>query len=316
MFTPETQTLFTKLTAIPERQLAGETEAADLIADFFRSQEIDVLSEAYETHIPRYVDWSLKVDGVDVPCLPCGLQSGAIDSKATILSSTISSQKNLYDANINFNPFAETISRSNFYFAPALAIARGDVAQVIAGTTIAGMLQVEKQAHTSRNFLVGNQKDPHTVVFTHYDSISTGAIDNASGTVLTLDLLQQDPSLLKTHLFVICGNEEISYDETIYWGHGYRAFEQKHSDLLQNATQILVLDSLGHTDPQIITDVPTMTLAFPVQDIEGLATKTRVIAGDLGALMEYYHAEDDVSGNLDSACYTAAYQQARQLLVG
>lgn len=314
MYTPAIKNLIQDLVAIPERQLEGELRAADRIEAFLQAEGIAYSTESYETSIPRYLAWSLTVDGEDVPCLPCGLESGVIDSKATILASTISSQKNLYDTNINFNPYSTTISRSNFYFAPALAIARGDLAQVVNGRSISGSLEVEKQAHTAKNFLIGNQDNPKSIIFTHYDSVSTGAIDNASGTALTLDLVQQEPHLLDSHLFVVCGNEEISYDETIYWGHGYRAFETAHPEWLEQAEQLVILDSLGHTAPQTITDVPTMTLAFPVRSINVWASKTKVIAGDLGALMEYYHAENDRFDNLRPEFYQQTFELARQVL--
>ncbi len=54
------------------------------------------------------------------------------------------------------------------------------------------------------------------LVFSHYDSISSGVIDNASGTALSLYLVINYPKLLEKTLFVFAGNEELSYDEPIY----------------------------------------------------------------------------------------------------
>ncbi len=306
--------LFIELCSIPERQLSGETDARNLIESYLQSKQTAFTVDEYETCIPKYLDWGLKVDGKKIECLPCGYVSGKVVSKATVLASTISSQKNVYDANINFNPYSNRISRSNFYFAPALAIHRSDVQAVLEGGEIDGYMNVEKTAHTSANILVGNAENPKNIIFTHFDSVGTGAIDNASGTALTLELLSQYPELLAENLFAICGNEELSYDETIYWGHGYREFEDTYPELLTRAKHIYILDSFGHTPVQQIKDVPTMTLAFPVAKINELASKMTVIAGDLGALMQYYHAEDDVILNLKDEYYQEAYDLTLSLL--
>ena len=311
----ELEQLFHALVNLGERQLSSETEAAILIKNFLQVQGIQFVTETYSTEIPRYKEWYLKIDGVNIACLPCGFHSGRITSKSTILASTISSQKNLYDANINFNPYSSVISRSNFYFAPALAIAAHDVAKVVVGTEIDGYLDVERTAHISENILIGNRTNPRNIIFTHYDSVGPGAIDNASGTTLAIDLFLTHPSLLEEHLFVIAGNEELSYDETIYWGHGYRDFEVKHRDVLQSTQHIIILDSLGHTSPLEITDLRTMTLAFPIENITTLAHKTIVVAGDLGKLMDFYHAENDVFENLNHALYQETFTTAYRLIM-
>lgn len=286
------------LTAIGERQLEKETKACSYILQVLDTEQIEYSVQEFDTEVPIYQHCSFMVDGEQLQVLPSGFISGTITNNHTILSSLISSQKNLYDANINFNPACKIISRSNHYFAPAFSIKRGDVQKVIDAKDILGKLEVSKTSHRSKNILVGNTKNPTIIIFSHYDSISTGAVDNASGTALSLELIVELPELQKNVLFVLCGNEELSYDEPIYWGHGYRCFEKEHGNLIKNCAQILVLDSFGHTEPIIFSDIPTMKLAFPIKDIATYAPKTKVIAGDIDALMEFYHAENDVPENI------------------
>lgn len=307
--------LITELTAINERQLEGEVQARKLLENFLHTNGIEYTTDEYTTYIPKYNDWGLSVDGKTIECLPCGYISGEINSKSTILSSTISSQKNLYDSNINFNPYCSEISRSNFYFAPALAISRSDVQAVVEADKVQGFLEVDKVKHISANLLFGNITNPKRVIFTHYDSVGRGAVDNASGTALTLDVAIQNPAWLDETLFAVCGNEEMSYDEGIYWGHGYREFAEKYKEILETVEAIYVLDSLGHSAPQIISDVSTMTLAFPVDNIDELAYKTRVIAGDLGKLMKFYHADNDKAENIIDSYYFDTYEMLYNLVV-
>lgn len=291
--------IISDLCAIGERQLVGEKTARKIIEDFLNGHHISFSAQEYLTEIPKYTSWGLKVDGKIVEAEPCGYVSGKIITNATLLSSLISSQKNLYDANINFNPSADRISRSNHYFAPALAIHRKDVGRVATAQKVDGFVSVQKSKHQSANILVGNLKNPKYIVFSHYDSVSTGAVDNASGTALSLEYILENPKSLEENLFALCGNEELSYDEPIYWGHGYRVFEQEYGKLLKNAKGILVLDSFGHSKPEIITDLSIVTLGFPIKKIKMYLPKIKMVAGSLNDLMRFYHASNDVPKNID-----------------
>jgi hypothetical protein len=83
---------------------------------------------------------------------------------------------------------------------------------------------------------------------------------------------------------------------------------------LKNTTQILILDSFGHTQPIIFFDVPTMKLAFPINNIANYASKTKVIAGSIDELMQFYHAENDVSENIKDDYFEATKQVVLTLL--
>ncbi len=303
-----------RLCAIPERQLAGETQALALILGYLDQHTVLYHKQTYNTYIPQYKKWHLKVDGKTIPSLPSGFIGGSITSNHALISSLISSQSNLYQPNINFNPASKAISRSNHYFAPALSISRDHLEIVAKARKIDGVLDVSKTKHISANVLVGNKINPKKIIFSHYDSIQTGAVDNASGTALSLKLIIEKPHLLKDNLFVLCGNEELSYDEPIYWGHGYRVFEKKYSALLEQARKLLILDSFGHSNPEIITDPHIVILGFPIKKIQQYQKKIEMISGSLDGLMLIYHTSEDVSECVKDIYMKNAEKMALSLL--
>jgi hypothetical protein len=282
-----------KICALGERQLEKETEAFKIIEEELRNRNIVLELQKYMTYIPKYTKWKLLADGKKIESLPCGFVSGKIESNFSLISSLTSSQNFFYNSNINFNPASKSISRSNHYFAPSLAIKFSDILRVGKAKKIKGEIKVEKTKHESINILVGNFKNPKNLIFSHYDSIGTGASDNASGVALSLDLIINNPELLNDNLFVISGNEELSYDETIYWGHGYRVFENKYPKLIKDAKSILILDSFGFGKPVKYTDTKITVLGFPIKQIKKYANKIIMISGELKTLMNFYHTNDD-----------------------
>lgn len=305
------QTIIADLVKLGERQLRSADQAQEYIKSILKTNNVAFQYEQYETVIPHYERAELEIDGVPLETLGCGLVSGEITDADTVLSSLISSQKNLYDANINFNPRCLEISRSNHYQAPALAIKSSDVAQVLAAGTVRGIMEVKQQLHTAGFFLVGNSVAPEQIVVSHFDSIGPGAVDNASGVALSLQLILEQPELLTRILFIIDGNEEVSFDEGIYWGHGYRVFEDRYGSLLELAKKILVLDSFGYSAPELIKDLPTLTLAFPVANIQNLAVKSVLLSGSYQGLMEFYHAANDLPDRINDR----HWEQSKQIIL-
>jgi hypothetical protein len=308
------QNIIKTLAGMGERQFAAEHQARAYVEDILTTANIVFAVQEYETYIPKYHSWSLQADGEVIESLPCGLVSGEIKNADVLLSSLISSQKNFYDANINFNPRCEVISRSNHYMAPALAVRASDVRKILQAKTVEGCLEVEKTVHTSANILVGNTVNPKTLIVSHYDSISSGAVDNASGIALSLKLIIESPELLGSTLFILCGNEELSYDETIYWGHGYREFESAYPSIIQDVQKILVLDSFGYSPSELITDIAVVRLAFPIKSIENHIEKIVLLSGSYEALMAFYHAENDQTEKIKEEYFSETEQIVRRLL--
>jgi hypothetical protein len=300
-----------KLTLLGERQFNTEILARKLIEKELKKLGLEYTIQEFNTFVPQNRKASLIVDGKSISAEATSFMSGKIAGNYSIVSSLISSQKFLYEPNINFNPKSRAISRSNHYFAPALAISKRDLPRVMAGKKIEGMVKVLKKKHLSANILIGNIVNPKNIIFCHYDSISTGAVDNASGVALTLDVLRMDPGITTNNLLVIAGNEEISYDEPVYWGHGYRVFEEKYREQLFKSQNIFVLDCIGQTKTQVIKNSPIMMLGFPIRSIRSLSSKIKMLTGDFDNLMTIYHSKADIPDKID---YSELAQTSKKLL--
>lgn len=303
-----------QLSALGERQLETETQAANLIRDILRQYQLNFIEQKYQVDIPRFIKHQLLVDGQQIDSLPTGLVSGMITKQDQILSSLISSQLNINDANINYSEVCPTISKNNFYHAPALAINFKDLDKIKNAVTIKGEIEVERANHESINFLIGNIESPKHILFCHYDSWGPGAIDNASGTALLFQLALENKQLLETSLFVISANEEISYDYPVYWGHGYRVFEQAYLKALETSNQIIVVDCLGHAEPTITDDPNMIKLGFPIVNQKKLSPKIKMIDADINKLMEFYHSSLDTPEKIQANHLDQAFERIKRLI--
>lgn len=275
------------------RQGINEIKTADFIIDVLKNNNIPFLIQSFKTTIPLIENSKLVVDGRQLPCEGCSFVGGEIKDKDSLVSSLISSQLLKDKANINFNPKCPGISRSNFYFQPALSIKRNDVKKIIQAKTIKGSLKVTPQPFILRNILVGNIKNPANIIFAHFDSIATGATDNASGVAAITQTILRAPQKLKKSLFVFSGNEELSYDFPVYWGHGFREFEKKYYKLMSLAKKIFVVDCVGNGLTVIDQDLQIMPLAFPIKNITKWQKKIYLVSGNIEKLMSVYHSSLD-----------------------
>jgi len=280
------------------RQGRNETLAANYIVETLRSAGVNYTVQEFMTYLPEKARASLTVDGCNIACQPCSFVGGVIEGKDHLVSSLIGSKYLLELPNINFNPWCDSISQSNYYFAPAVAVAADDVRHIMTGKQIRAEVVVEKAKHISKNILVGNNHDPEHVLFAHYDSIQSGAIDNASGVAVLIGLILSEPGLLKNNLFVLTGNEELSYDKPTYWGHGYRAFETDNFRLLTKAKKIMVVDSVGNTPSHFDQNQSLLYLGFPIVHANEWAKKIWLLYGDINHLMTVYHSNDDLPVNI------------------
>ncbi|MCK6463004.1 MAG: M28 family peptidase [Candidatus Pacebacteria bacterium] len=259
--------------------------------------KVSFLSEKFKVEIPE-VGASLAVDGKKIPCKGCSFIGGEIKSKNSIASSLISSRLFANQPNINFNPECDDISAANFYFSPAVAVSRKNITAIIQANKILGKVSVKKVEMESNQILVGNTSSPKNIIFGHYDSIGSGATDNASGVAVMIDVLVKNPTTSENNLFVFDGNEELSYDRPTYWGHGYRVFEERHGDLLKRAHKIFVVDCVGNGKMFSTNDPEIINLAFPISSAEKLKDKIHILSGDIKKLMKVYHSNLDTEKEL------------------
>lgn len=305
----EAFSLLSTLVDIGERQIGGETRAAEHILMFLQEHGMACSQQDVPVRVPVQRRADLRVDGQVVPCRATSFVSGSIVGKDNILSSALPMAESPDLPNINVNPYCSGISRGNHYWQPAIAVSHSGLAHVLQGNDVRADVEVELVSHTARNILVGNAVDPRSVIFTHYDSVGPGANDNASGVVATVLALLAQPAILEHSLIVFSGAEELSTDKPLYWGAGYRQFQSDYAATLDQAEHILVVDSVGAGDITVIQNARTVRRAFPLTDMEVLLPKIQLITGDLSQLMRVYHSEDDQEELVDQAMVMAAAQR-------
>lgn len=282
------------LVKLSPRFAKGEEQTARFIKKFLQENNISFVDQEYVITIPVPKEAELLVDGKAIPCRNVGSESGTFSSKNDLVSSLYWGDNDFYlPKNINFNPQCKgSVSMALFYKHPALAIRANDVGTIINAKQISGKTVVEPYSFTGHNFLVGNCVNPKNIIFTHYDCWESGAIDNASGTAVLLYLVKNSPEILKNSLFVIAGHEEVSYDEPIYWGKGYREFEKDYKKVLSKSKKIICVDCVGYSENDIVTDREFIQLALPLKDAEKYKNMI-LVTGSFEKLMEVYHSNDD-----------------------
>ncbi len=287
-----------KLSQLDERQLNNASKAASYIKSVFSKHNISFATQKFPTYIPIGKS-KLIVDGKIVPSMSCSYVSGKIENNFAISSSLISSRYLIDVPNISFNPLCDAISRSNMYFAPAIAVSRNDILKISKGKRVRASINVLKTKAFNEQILVGNTNNPKRIIFSHYDSIGAGAIDNASGTALMIAVAINSPECLKESLFVFDGNEELSYDNPTYWGRGYRDFFSQNNSVYQkrglakSTEKILVIDCLGYSEPILYKDKKISNLAFPVPDAMKDGIPVTILSGSFDSLMAVYHSNYD-----------------------
>lgn len=284
-----------KLVACSPRQGPGEILAYEFIKKYLERENISFVDQICPTVIPITKSVSLSANGKSIECKGTGMSSGEITNLDTLISSMLDSDDEInLPNNINFNPRNdESISQTFIYAKAGIAIHKKDVSKLLEAKQIHGNLEVERYAFDSHNILVGNIQNPKSLIFTHYDGWGMGAADNASGVAVCLDIIKNHPTLLGDVLFVIAGNEEVSYDLPTYWAKGYRQFQDKYSHLLDTAENIVIIDSVGFSPTEVTNDAYLINQAFPINNMDHFLEKTHFFCGDYYEMMKFYHSDSD-----------------------
>lgn len=301
------------LTELGERQFAKETAAAKYLQRILRDTDTPFTLQPFVTHVPRIIRATLTADGASIATYATSFVGGDINDAHGLLSSLLPPEHSSRDANINFNPASNVISRSNHYFAPSLAIARGDVSAVLAAKKVHGEVRVKRQRHNSMNILVGNRRTPKHIFICHYDSLGPGATDNAAGVATLLALAIKTPELLAHTLLVFSGNEELSYDEPYYWGHGYRVFARAYARTLTSCSTIAVVDCVGNGKTTIDRSPDMLKLALPIPSLNRLLPKVVAIYGSSEKLFHVYHSAADTIDQVEERHLKNALQTCQNI---
>lgn len=282
-----------RFTEFFSRQGENEKRAANFIISILNKNKIAFSIQKFSAKIPISIKSELLANGKKIKCKSCSFVSGKINDKEHLISSLTPSVCFLELPNINFNPKCLDISLSNHYFAPAVAISKNDLPQIIKANKITGRVLIKPYEYQSQNILVGNQKNPKIIIFAHYDSIGKGATDNASGVAVLMKSVIDHPETFSKTLFVFSGNEELSYDKPTYWGHGYREFEKKYKNILSKSKKIIIIDGVGNGKTNIYRDKNMINLTFPIKNVKKWENKIMVFLGDFEKIMSVYHSDSD-----------------------
>jgi len=301
-----------QLVKISPRQFEGELKARKFIVEYLNKLNILFRFQTFDVRIPRAEKYSLTVDGKKIPCLPCSFQSGKIEGKE-FLSNPLRDSGQKDKKAIIFNPLGRAISLHTYYFLPALSVSRDQIPGIIKAKSVLGKVDVKMRKYRAVNILIGNTRDPQNIIFAHYDSLETGATDNACGTAVVMEFIKRNGT--EKNLFVLSGCEELSHEKPVYWGYGYRFFEKKYSSLLRNCRCIVVVDSVGNGKTIVFNNDPeTIRLGFPVKNAKKLQKKIFLLTGDIKKLMTVYHSKDDDMSQIKKEYLKDAYQKLKFIL--
>jgi len=214
--------------------------------------------------------------------------SGYFEEKNIYSSQNIKQEINI--PHINYNQYYDAFSGVIFYNFPVINIKKSDLIKVITSQKIEVYVNVKKTLIKTENILVGNVKNPKNIIFTHFDTIFNGALDNSSGTATLLYGIISNKINIKENLIVFSGCEELSYDNPYYWGYGYRFFEYQYKEILEKSERIIVYDMFGHSEPILTKEY--IKEAFPIMS-GYLYDKSIQITESNNDWIKFYHSEAD-----------------------
>ena len=284
-----------KLSAISPRYGVDEMKAAKIITGEFKDNNISFVEEKYESSVPRITSAKLLIDNIEVPCIGSSFKGGLISKQSDVLSSSHTNE----------------ISVVYFSDEPTVTVSKKDLLRISFANEIKGEVRVVEEKYTTENILVGNNTNPETIIFAHYDSIiGPGAVDNAAAVALLIELIKQNVKLLTSHLFVFIGNEEISYDRALtYDGHGFRVFSSAHTDLINLAQQIIVVDGIGVSTPTFSQE--GLELVFQLENLTEISQKVFWLQNDQALVLQNYHSLSDTVDKINPIYL----EEAKDLLI-
>ena len=157
---------------------------------------------------------------------------------------------------------------------------------------------MSKYAFTSENILVWNTKNPEKILICHYDSFWGWSLDNGTWTALLLSLVAQLD--LNRFLVLFAWSEEISMDDyEKYWCYGYRQFEQEYLQVMKDSREIIVFDSFGYKENEIITDENILKEAFLIEN-KDILNKVKMYASKFEYILENYHTPWDSPDKIEN----------------
>ena len=289
-----------KIVDFSPRQYAGEIKTADFIENFLKERKIPFQVQLFKTKVPIEKKAVLKIDGKSINCKSVCFVSGRITKKVKILSSRRQIDEFSKTPAIIFNPDCKGISCAVFFHnVPAVSVSRKDISKIKNAKNIQGEVKIKPISYTARNILVGNTKNPRSICFAHYDSILTGAWDNAGSNAVLMANILWHPETLKNNLFVFTANEELSYDKKPgYWCRGFRFFENKYLHLLKNVQKIIVVDGVGTHKSYWMKEYKHLWPTILIKNLKKFQPRIIRLGTTSKTADQFYHSELDNISNI------------------
>lgn len=287
-----------RLISFSPRQYGGEMKTADFLEDFLQKRHVRFFIQKFNTTVPVEKQAVLKLDGKKISCKSTCFVGGKISGKDNLVSSLSDFDENYAKYNINFNPYCSGISCASFYNHPAVAVSHADLNKILKAKKVEGSVKVKPTSYTARNILVGNKKNPEIICFAHYDSISKGAWDNASGVSVIMANIILYPQTLRNTLYVFTANEELSYDKKpAYWCRGFRCFEKTYLNLFKKAKKIIVVDGVGISPSYWMTKYENLQSTIFIENLKKFMPKIKRLGASTSKFAQHlYHSDwDDAS---------------------
>lgn len=301
-----------KLTDLGPRYAEKEIQAAEIIKNYLSSLKIPFTSQSFESEVPVCTKAELTADGKKVECLGSSIVSGQIPNGEYLISHFGFSGETPY--NIAYSPMTDDISVVNHYKVPSLSISRKDVVKIVMAKEVKGIVEIKKTKIKTENILVGNTKNPKYIVFAHFDSIiGRGAVDNAGSITTMMSCIENNKNLLATTLFNFSGNEEMAYDDYKLNGYGFRVFEEKYGNLLENAMKIIVMDGLGVGEP--IFSQNGLDWVLQLKMLDKIRGKVFWLQNDQTPVLQYFHTKSDNDEIIKEEYISGAEKALKQKLV-
>ncbi len=303
------KSLIKSLERLNPRKGRNEEKTFKLISRLLEKNSIGFEVQKFRNAIPKY---KVKSD-LKIKFIPNCFASGKIE-KINIVSN-IEYREDYIFPNINFNPYCNDISLATFYYVPSIVISKKDLLKL--PEEIKVEIKVKKEKFISKNILIGNLKNPKNIIFTHYDTLLNGAIDNSSGTAILIYYILKNGNALKENLFAICGSEELSFEKP-YWCKGYREFEKEYFDIMKNSKKLIFVDSIGHKKPKIVKEKEMLKEAANLKNFESLYKKIYVLTS-ISSLndkefLSIYHSNLDTIKNIKEEFLIEAIKILNSLL--
>jgi len=268
----------------------NEVKTANYIKKVLEWYWLKYYTQKYNVSYPKWENYWLFVDWEMLEVLPCWFKSGEFKNNFKIIDSSnleLSSEKSI----ISYNSKCDFVSTPVIYENTALAVKKQDIEKIKTAENIYGFLEVSKYDFIWENIFLGNIQDPKKIIFCHYDSFWWGALDNWTWTSLLLLLSKKLD--LSNYLIVFAGSEEISLENTDeYWCYGYRKFEEKYLSLMEKTKEIIIFDSFGYKENEIIADKNILKEAFLIKN-KNLLDKVKMYASKFEYILENYHTPAD-----------------------